>query len=135
MAVELGQIRKGMHVHASDGTDLGEVKAMWPGIDPTSTSVRCDEEVCSRIEVHKGKGRKARTLYIPYNAVAGISNGVVTLGMTVEAATAKGWARRPGWVPPRMGLWARYVSDRADYGGTDGGGMYGGGGGGGGDGF
>jgi hypothetical protein len=128
MAVDLGRIREGMRVLASDGTDLGEVKAKWLGIDPTSTSVRCDEDVCSRIEVRHGKGRQARTVYIPYNAIAEISNDVMTLKIGVETANAKGWARRPAWVPPRMGLWKRYVSDGADHGGSDGGGTYGGGG-------
>ena len=98
MAVDIGQIHKGMRVHASDGTDLGEVKAMWPGLDPTSSGVRCDEQVCSRIEVRQGKGKQARTLYIPYNAIAGISGDVVTLGMGAKAANAKGWARRPDWL-------------------------------------
>ena len=106
MAVDIGQIRKGMHVHTSDGTDLGEVKAMWPGIDPTSASVRCDEEVCSRIEVRQGKGKQARTLYIPYNAIAGISDDVATLKIGAEAANAKGWERRPGWLPRKAGVMA-----------------------------
>jgi hypothetical protein len=97
-----------MRVRTSDGTDLGQVRAMWPGIDPTSTSVRCDEEVCSRIEVRQGKGRQARTLYIPYNAIAGVSGDVVTLGMTAEAADAKGWTRRPGWLPPKAGFLSGY---------------------------
>ncbi len=104
MAVEIGQIRKGMRVHASDGTDLGEVRAMWPGIDPTSASVRCNEEVCSRIEVRQGKGRQARTLYIPYNAIAGISGNVVTLSVSTETIGSRAWVLRPGWIPRRGSL-------------------------------
>jgi hypothetical protein len=104
MAVEIGQIHKGMRVHASDGTELGKVQAMWPGIDPTSASVRCDEEVCSRIEVRQGKGRQVRTLYIPHNAVEGVSGDVVTLSVSTETIGSRAWVIRPAWIPSKGSL-------------------------------
>ncbi len=112
MAVDLGQIHKGMRVHASDGVDLGEVKAMWPGIDPTSTSARCDEAVGSRIEVHHRQGRRrSRILYISRSAVAEVAHEVVTLGASAETVGSRAWVLRPAWIP-RKGSFFNALSAR-----------------------
>jgi hypothetical protein len=34
MAVDLSKVRKGMHAHTSDGTDLGTVVEVWIGTAP-----------------------------------------------------------------------------------------------------
>jgi hypothetical protein len=47
------QVRKGMEVHTADGQKLGKVAEIWLGTGPTATNPRCDEELCSRLEVHR----------------------------------------------------------------------------------
>jgi hypothetical protein len=100
MAVDIGQIRKGMRVHASDGTDLGKVTEVWLGTDPKAAHARCDEEVCSRIEVHR-RERLFRdvVLYVPYSAIAAVSGKDVVLYVDAQTAGAKGWSRKPAWLP------------------------------------
>ncbi len=98
MAVDLGQVRKGMHVRTSDGTDLGKVAEVWLGTDPTSASARCDEEVCSRVEVRQGLLRK-QVIYIPYNAIAGVSGDTITLSASETDVHKPGWVQRPRWLP------------------------------------
>jgi hypothetical protein len=101
MAVDLGQVRKGMHMRSLDGEDLGRVAEVWLGTDPTSATARCDEAVCSRIEVHRGVLRR-RVLYVPYNAVAGVSGEGVILG--VDRTRARRWTTPPRWLPkPQAG--------------------------------
>ncbi len=95
MAVDIGQVRKGMHVRSSDKADLGKVAEVWLGTDPTAANVRCDEELCSRIEVHHGLLRK-QVLYIPYNAIDTVGDAGVVL--TVGEIKAKGWSAAPKWL-------------------------------------
>ncbi len=51
----VAQVRTGMDVHTADGQPLGKVAQVWIGTDPTASSPRCDDERCSRIEVHRGR--------------------------------------------------------------------------------
>ena len=99
MSVEIGRIRKGMEVRASDGDVLGRVAEVWVGTDPGSTQPRCDEEVCSRLEVRR-RERLVRevVLYVPYSAIAGVSDEGVALGVDGEAARSSGWSHRPRWI-------------------------------------
>jgi hypothetical protein len=92
-------IQKGMHVHASDGTDLGKVSQVWYGTDPSDSTARCDEDICSRVEVHHGWfGREV--LYIPISAIADISGQVVALNVdAAEVREREGWHRKPSWLP------------------------------------
>ncbi len=95
MAVDIGRVRKGMRVRSSDKADLGKVAEVWLGTDPTAANVRCDEELCSRIEVHHGLLRK-QVLYIPYNAIDTVGDAGVVL--TVGEKKAKGWLAAPKWL-------------------------------------
>ncbi len=54
MAVEIEKVTKGMSVLTSDGVQFGMVADVWIGSDPTVETGRCDDEVCSRLEVHRG---------------------------------------------------------------------------------
>ncbi len=101
MAVDIGRVRKGMHVRSSDNADLGKVAEVWLGTDPTSASARCDEEVCSRLEVRRGLVRK-QVLYIPYNAIATVGDAGVVLN--VDESKAKNWAGAPKWLPKAQEL-------------------------------
>jgi hypothetical protein len=98
MAVEIGKIRKRMRVRTSNGEVLGRVAEVWLGTDPTSATARCDEAVCSRIEVHQGLVRK-RVLFVPYNAIRDVSAEGLTLGVDRATARAKNWASPPRWLP------------------------------------
>ena len=99
MSVEIGRIRKGMEVRTSDGEVLGKVAEVWVGTDPGATQPRCDEEVCSRIEVRKG-GLLSRGApsYIPYSAIGSVSGDAVVLSVDSGTARGKGWAHRPPWI-------------------------------------
>jgi hypothetical protein len=98
----IAQIRKGMEVKFSDGKTLGKVAHVWVGTDPVSSTERCDEEVCSRLEVHRPHWRG--TVYIPYNAIAGVSANVVNLNLDEEQANLKLWHQRPTWLSPEQSL-------------------------------
>ncbi len=99
MTIELGQVRKGTHVRTSDGADLGKVKEVWLGTDPTSTHARCDEEICSRLEVHHREGLfKDVAMYVPYSAIAEMSRDTVVLKVDEATARSKGWTTRPRWI-------------------------------------
>jgi hypothetical protein len=89
------RIRPGMQVQGADGRPVGKVTEVWIGADPRHSSERCDEEECSRLQVHHG----AATLYIPYNAIADVAG--TTVRLTLEAATVneRGWYRKPLWIP------------------------------------
>ncbi len=85
-----------MEVQTTDGQKVGKVAEVWLGTDPTAGDPRCDEEICSRVEVHHGfLGRSI--LYIPYNAIATVAANQVTL--TIDAATLheRAWTQKPGW--------------------------------------
>ncbi len=94
----VARVRKGMEVHTADGQKLGKVAEVWLGTDPTATHPRCDEELCSRLEVHSGGVLKRSVLYVPYNAIGAVSPNEVTL--TVDAATVNShdWVQRPRWL-------------------------------------
>ena len=99
MAIDIGQVHKGMEVHTLDGVNLGKVEEVWLGTDPTSATARCDEEICSRLEVRRGGLlRKGETLYIPYSAIEWVSGGVVSLNVDEGTARERGWGRKPGWI-------------------------------------
>ena len=94
----IAQIRKGMEIHTADGHTLGKVTEIWYGTDPTANNARGDEDLCSRLEVHRGfVGRAA--LYIPSTAIASVSSNSVVL--TVDAATVdeRPWHEKPHWIP------------------------------------
>ena len=63
----IAQVQKGMEVRSSDGTNLGKVTQIWIGTDTSSSTTRCDEALCSRVEVHRGLFG-THVLYIPYPA-------------------------------------------------------------------
>ena len=90
----LSHIRPGMQVQAADGTVVGTVREVWIGTDPHHSSERCDEDACSRLEVHHG----TTTLYIPYNAIAEAAGKVVRLSVDGATVNEKGWYRRPRWI-------------------------------------
>src|SRR5687767_3572079 len=48
----LAQIHEGMRVQTADGQDVGKITQIWFGTDPSGSSALCDEELCSRLEVH-----------------------------------------------------------------------------------
>jgi hypothetical protein len=73
---------------------IGKVREVWIGLDPRHNSERCDEDECSRLEVHHG----AATLYIPYNAIAEVARTSVRLSMDAATVTEKGWHRKPLWI-------------------------------------
>jgi hypothetical protein len=93
----MAQIRKGMEVTTADGRTLGKVAHVWFGIDPARADQRCDEEECSRLEVHLG--RRGGTRYIPYSAIAGVSGQTVSLSATEATVNDKLWHQRPSWMP------------------------------------
>ena len=95
--ISIARIRKGMEVNTADGQKLGKVAEVWAGTDPTASNPRCDEEICSRLEVHGG-GFLSRTVrYIPYNAIAVVADKVT---LNVDAATVdeRAWNAPPRWV-------------------------------------
>ncbi|MDQ3930137.1 MAG: PRC-barrel domain-containing protein [Chloroflexota bacterium] len=97
--IDLGQVREGMEVVTRDGQSLGKVKEVWLGTDPSSSTQRCDEEICSRLEVqHGGILRRGERYYIPYSAIAVVAGGRVVLGVDEATLQTRGWARKPGWI-------------------------------------
>ena len=90
----LTQLKEQMLVVSADEHFLGRIEHIWYGLDPDPHNPRCDEEVCSRLEVPY----HGTTFYIPFNAIAHVSWDAVVL--TVDAATVdeKGWYRKPSWI-------------------------------------
>lgn len=93
----MGQVRKGMEVRTSDDHKLGKITEIWLGTDPTPSHPRCDEDVCSRIEVHHGF-LGGKVLYIPYNAIEDVSTGRVALNVTHSMVNEHDWIKQPGWI-------------------------------------
>ncbi len=93
----LTQVRQGMQVHTADGVTLGKIREIWYGTDPTERDPRCDEEVCSRLEVHHGVLHR-EVLYIPYNAIADVSGTQVTLNVDAATVREHPWHQRPRWI-------------------------------------
>ena len=94
----IAQVRKGMEVHTADGQKLGKVAEVWLGTDPTATNPRCDEEICSRLEVHQGSFFKRSVLYVPYSAIADVAAGRVTLSIDAATVNERDWIKQPGWI-------------------------------------
>ena len=92
------QVRKGMQVKTADGVKLGKIKEIWYGTDPTEQEPRCDEAVCSRLEVVHGLVRR-EVFYIPYNALADVAGRSVILNVDAAALDEKGWTFKPQWIP------------------------------------
>jgi hypothetical protein len=78
-------VRPGMMVHTADGHPLGTIAQVWFGSDPSASSPRCDDERCSRIEVHKGRLLQRRVRYVPISAIADVATGQVTLKVKAVA--------------------------------------------------
>ena len=91
----VARIREGMEVRTSDNVRLGKIAQVWIGSDPASSSERCDEEICSRLEVH----HRGERFYIPYSAIADVDNKTVRLNVDAAAADEHYWTRRPSWIP------------------------------------
>jgi hypothetical protein len=98
----MAQVHKGMAVTTADGKPLGKVMHVWYGDDPAGSGTRCDEEVCSRLEVHLPHRGGAR--YIPYNALGNVSGNTVTLSVDESTLNSKLWHQRPSWLPPDESL-------------------------------
>ena len=96
--VAIARVRKGMEVRTSDGENLGKVAEVWAGTDPTASNPRCDEELCSRVEVHGGGLFKRSVLYIPYNAIAEVGDKHVTLNIDATTVNERAWNAPPRWV-------------------------------------
>jgi hypothetical protein len=93
----MADVRKGMEVHAADGQKLGKVTQIWIGEDPTATNPRCDEDVCSRLEVHQGfLGRTV--LFVPYSAVAYVTSDAVHLNVDGAKVGEHAWTHKPAWI-------------------------------------
>ncbi len=92
----LAQVREGMEVNTADGKKVGKIDQVWIGTDPAAGSVWCDEDICSRLEVHHA----AEHFYIPFNAIADVSGRTVTLNVDAATVHEKGWYRRPTWIVP-----------------------------------
>ena len=103
----LTRIHPGMHVQSADGQLVGKIHEIWIGADPLHSSDRCDEEACSRLEVHHG----AHAVYIPYNAIAEVAGKAVRLAVDAATVNEKGWYRKPLWIqdatPPEPSAEAR----------------------------
>ena len=90
----VARVRTGMEVHTSDAQKLGKVAEVWLGTDPTATHPRCDEELCSRLEVHHGfLGHSV--LYVPYSAIAAVAADQVTLNVDAATVSARAWTQKP----------------------------------------
>ncbi len=90
----VSRIRSGMQVQGADGQLVGKVTEVWIGADPRHSSERCDEDECSRLEVHHG----GSTFYIPYTAIAEVAGKTVRLSVDAAAVNEKGWYRKPLWM-------------------------------------
>ncbi len=91
-------VRPGMQVHTADGHPLGTIAQVWFGSDPSASSPRCDDERCSRIEVHKGRLLKRQVRYVPVSAIADIATNQVTLKVEAAAVDERDWLRKPQWI-------------------------------------
>ncbi len=94
----IAHVRKGMEVHTADGQTLGKVAKVWLGTDPTAATPRCDEEICSRLEVMSGGFFKRRVLYVPANTLANVTADRVILSLDAAAVNDRDWVQRPRWM-------------------------------------
>ncbi len=96
--ITIAHVRKGMEVRTADGQKLGKVALVWYGTDPTATNPRCDEDICSRLEVHSGGIFKHTLLYVPYSAIAEVTAGHVTLNLDAATVNERDWIKQPRWI-------------------------------------
>ncbi len=94
----VARVRKGMEVHTADGQTLGKVAKVWLGTDPTAANPRCDEEICSRLEVTSGGFFKRRVLYVPANTLANVTADRVILSLDAATVNERDWVQRPRWM-------------------------------------
>jgi hypothetical protein len=100
--IDITQLRKGMEVHAVDGAKLGTIAEVWVGTDPLDSTMACDEDLCSRVEVHAFH-QPGGPLYIPYNALAAVAGHSVSLNVDAATAHTRNWHHRPAWLPTQAG--------------------------------
>ena len=93
----MARVHRGMEVHTMDGQNLGKIAEVWLGTDPTPSNPRCDEEICSRLEVHQGGWFKRSVLYIPYSAIAEVAADHVTLNVDAATVNERAWTQKPSW--------------------------------------
>lgn len=98
--VDVAQVGEGMVVLTSDGAELGTVAEVWIGTDPGSDGERCDEEVCSRLEVQRGGFPERSVLYVPSGAIDQVLVKSVLLNVDEATARSGGWSHRPKWIIP-----------------------------------
>ena len=101
-------VRQGMSVHTADGTHLGKVTRIWYGSDPTSNTIRCDEEICSRLEVHHGTLLKDNVLYIPYHVIGEVVGNDVRLNIDAATVYDHDWLQRPRWMGQEPDKFGRF---------------------------
>ena len=65
---------------------------------PTATNPRCDEEICSRLEVTSGGFFKHRVLYVPANTLANVTADRVILSLNAATVNERDWVQRPRWM-------------------------------------
>ncbi len=94
----IAQVRSGMPVQTADRQPLGKVAQVWVGTDPTASSPRCDDERCSRIEVHSGRLLKRQVRYVPISAIADVASDQVTLKVDATVVDEHDWLRTPKWI-------------------------------------
>lgn len=105
------QVRHGMAVHTSDGHTLGKVERVWYGTDPTADNPRCDEEVCSRLEVHHGVFLRRTAMYVPTSAIAEVAGKHVTLNVDAATVNEHDWIKLPPWIAAAGGRQAEPLDD------------------------
>ena len=94
----IAQVRPGMAVHSADGQPVGKVAQVWIGTDPTASSSICDDEICSRIEVQRGRLLTRQVRYVPISAIRTIAADHVTLKVDAAAVDEHDWRRKPPWI-------------------------------------
>lgn len=104
-AIDISRLRRGMKVQTADGARLGTIAHVWEGTDPTDSTLPCDEELCSRVEVH-AIHQQGGPLYLPYSALTAVSGRAVSLNVDAATVHARNWHHRPSWLPPqsRVGM-------------------------------
>jgi hypothetical protein len=94
----IAQVRPGMAVHSADGQPVGKVAQVWIGTDPTASSSLCDDEICSRIEVQRGRLLTRQVRYVPISAIRAVAADQVTLKVDAAAVDEHDWRRKPPWI-------------------------------------
>lgn len=84
----------GRQVSTNDGSVLGTVIAVRPGMDATDGASHEDTLV-----VRGPVQSQEDPLYIPTSAIARASSEGVILTVDATQVTARGWRYRPAWLP------------------------------------